>query len=274
MKFSERKGFRTVSGIIQTQDMSNNLRNSLWNVLELKVWRRENFLDTKYGEPEIEKFSVYLWMTYFKEPIATISDDPIKTLRDIRNHFFSCAWFEVYDFLEAVLEYFDYFNEDNKSIIEMVNTILERELAGYRYIGGVFTDITDQQEINMLESALTNDEFPGVRAHIQRALELLSNREQPDYRNSIKESISAVESLACIITSNPKATLGDALKTIELKWKIHPALKEAFSKLYGYTSDEGGIRHAMLEEPNLSPADAKFFLLSCTSFINYLKSKV
>jgi len=51
-------------------------------------------------------------------------------------------------------------------------------------------------------------------------------------------------------------------------------LKEAFSKLYGYASDEGGIRHAMLEEPTLSAADAKFFLLSCTSFINYVKSKL
>jgi hypothetical protein len=103
---------------------------------------------------------------------------------------------------------------------------------------------------------------------------LLSNREQPDYRNSIKESISAVESLARIMTNNHKATLGDALKIIERSGKLHPALKEGFSKLYGYTSDEGGIRHAMLEEPNLTSADAKFFLISCTNFINYMKSKL
>ncbi len=166
----------------------------------------------------------------------------------------------------------DYFNE--KRLIESINVILERELSSYRFVGGTFTDITDTQEVSMLDEAFSDTEFPAVHAHLRRALELLSDRKQPDYRNSIKESISAVESLAQTISGQPKATLGDALKVLERTNKIHPALKEGFSKIYGYTSDEGGIRHAMLDEPNLSPADAKFFLLSCTSFINYLKSKV
>lgn len=102
---------------------------------------------------------------------------------------------------------------------------------------------------------------------------MLSDRKNPDYRNSIKESISAVESLARILTKNNKATLGDALRLLEQRRGLHLALREAFSKLYGYTSDEQGIRHAMLDEPKISAADAKFFLLSCTSFINYLKSQ-
>ena len=46
------------------------------------------------------------------------------------------------------------------------------------------------------------------------------------------------------------------------------------SNLYGYTNDADGIRHAMLEQPNLTAADAKYFLISCTAFVNYLKSKV
>ncbi|MBE8966981.1 hypothetical protein IQ277_12215 [Nostocales cyanobacterium LEGE 12452] len=93
-------------------------------------------------------------------------------------------------------------------------------------------------------------------------------------RNSIKESVSAVESLAKAITRKPKATLADALKVLEVFHNLHPTLKKSFLTLYGYTSDEGGIRHAMLTEPDLTIADAKFFLLSCTSFINYLKSKI
>ena len=76
------------------------------------------------------------------------------------------------------------------------------------------------------------------------------------------------------ITDQPKARLGDALKVIGRLHKIHPALGGAFLKVYGYTSDQDGIRHAMIDEAELTPADAKFFLLSCTSFINYLKSKL
>ena len=113
-----------------------------------------------------------------------------------------------------------------------------------------------------------------VSEHLARALQLLGDREQPDYRNSIKESISAVESMAKIVTKNDGATLGDALRVLEKNDEIHPALRNGMSNLYGYTNDADGIRHAMLEQPNLTAADAKYFLISCTAFVNYLKSKV
>ena len=47
------------------------------------------------------------------------------------------------------------------------------------------------------------------------------------------------------------------------------ALRNAFSSLYGYTNDAEGIRHALLEEGNLTKADAKFMLVCCSAFINY-----
>ena len=52
------------------------------------------------------------------------------------------------------------------------------------------------------------------------------------------------------------------------------ALKAGFTSLYGYTNDDDGIRHAMLEEPNIDQSDAMYFLFSCTSFINYLKANI
>jgi hypothetical protein len=75
------------------------------------------------------------------------------------------------------------------------------------------------------------------------------------------------------LTGNPKATLGQALKQIEKDNNIHPALKSSFSSLYGYTSDADGIRHALLEDDNLNQEDAKFMLVACSAFINYLKQK-
>lgn len=270
MKFSERKGYKAVAHIIQKEQMNDELRNSLWNVLESLVWRAEGFLYKQYrGTEGMATFSGALWFDYFKEPIDSRPGDSYKTLAAIRKHFFSSEWYEVYDFIEWTLNYFK-----DEDLTSSVNAILERELAGYRYVGGMFTDITDEAEIALLEEALEDEDFPGVRSHLQSSLRLLSNRDTPDYRNSIKESISAVESMATVVAGTPKATLGDALATLETKFKLHPALKKGFSNLYGYTSDEGGIRHAMLDEPSLEAADAKFFLLSCTSFINYLKSKM
>jgi hypothetical protein len=56
--------------------------------------------------------------------------------------------------------------------------------------------------------------------------------------------------------------------------KLHAVLKQAFQKLYGYTSDAQGIRHALLDEPTLDVEDAKFMLVSCSAFVNYLVVKV
>jgi hypothetical protein len=85
--------------------------------------------------------------------------------------------------------------------------------------------------------------------------------------------VSAVEATAQLLTGDSKATLGSALAVLEKRGHIHGALKQSLSSLYGYSSDADGIRHAMLEESILSFTDAKFMLVACTAFINYLLSK-
>lgn|SRR5574341_118197 len=271
MKFSERKNYKKPSTLIQTDGMNDELRHSIWNVLFMSKWdlgSTTSSIERDQILKDLDTFSAILWFNYFKKPVDSRPNGFQPTLQAIRRYFMEGEWYEVYDILEFTLNYYN-----DESLSEFVNAILERELAGYRFINGIISDITNPQEIEMLEQVLSDNDFPAVKAHLHRALDLLSNKESPDYRNSIKESISAVESLVKVLSENPKATLGDALKSIEKKGKLHPALKDGFLKLYGYTSDEGGIRHAMLDEPNLSVADARFFLLACTNFINYLKSK-
>ena len=112
-----------------------------------------------------------------------------------------------------------------------------------------------------------------VSEHINKAIILLYDRHQPDYANSIKESITAVESACNIMLATEKCTLGEALKKLELNGiNIHPALKDAFNKLYGYTSDASGIRHAGGMGTNATREEAKFMLVACSAFCNYLKT--
>ena len=84
------------------------------------------------------------------------------------------------------------------------------------------------QEIKMIEEAASDSKFAGVSAHIECALAHYADRENPDYRNSIKEAISAVESIARVVSGSDKATLGDALQAIEKSGQLHPALKKGF----------------------------------------------
>ena len=69
-----------------------------------------------------------------------------------------------------------------------------------------------------------------------------------------------------------KTTLGDMLKHLEDNGiEIHEALKKAYRSLYGYTSDANGIRHAgNLGGPSATFEEAKYMLVSCCAFINYL----
>ncbi len=157
----------------------------------------------------------------------------------------------------------------------MCNDVLERDNSAYRIINDQIVEITSEQEIQSIEEAMqATDKYNSVQQHLQAALKLMSDRQSPDYRNSIKESISAVESICKTVTNDDKATLGKALRLIDEKFGLHSALKESLSKLYGYTSDADGIRHAMMEESTLTFIDAKFMLVACTNFINYLLVKV
>jgi len=275
--FSKRKGIEKTLTTLQKEGMNDELKNSVGNIFYIYIIEGLEFFETYPRTDEINYFFNSLFLHFLRKPIDEIPDNQHRKADFLKELFLNFKWNRVYDFFEWLSNHIKnsyYLKRRHQNFTDLVNSYLSRELAGYRLIDDNFVDITDQQEIEMLGEALKDDSFEGVTKHLKRALELLADRENPDYRNSIKESISAVESICQIITQKSKAKLGDALKILEQDHKLHPALKRGFSSLYGYTSNEGGIRHAMLDEPDLDSADAKYFLLSCTSFTNYLKSKI
>jgi hypothetical protein len=210
------------------------------------------------------------WIDILEQPTDRV-DREINTAKNtIRKYHFEGKWNEVFDIMVIILETAPpSANPTSLSLPEILNNVLIRESVGYRIINSKLVEITAEEEIAAIEEALKVPQHP-VRAHLNRALELFADRQKPDYRNSIKESISAVEAFVKIKTGSDKGTLGQLLKSVQL----HSALQAAFSSLYGYTSDKDGIRHALMGEENLTTADAKFFLVSCSAFINYLQEKL
>jgi len=183
----------------------------------------------------------------------------------------------VYDFIDFLvnidLELFNFI--DLNEFIKRCNIVLEKENSGFRFIDKILSPITNEIELKEIEDAIINakiKKLSGVELHLKSALDKLSDRKNPDFRNSIKEAICAIESLCQLISNNNKATLSDALKIIEKNKiiELHPALKEGFIKLYGYSSDSDGIRHALLEKDKLEFEDAKYIIVSASAFINYL----
>ena len=113
----------------------------------------------------------------------------------------------------------------------------------------------------------------GAATHLRQAAEHINARQ---YADSIADSISAAESAARIIDPKASKTLGPALDSLERVGLLkHTALKEAFKKLYGYTSNEQGIRHALLDKDSADVGldEAVFMFGACASFAAYLVSK-
>lgn len=279
MRFSERYGYKKIRDIVQIESVDEPLKNALWSLLKVNIWDHVRHSSGVYGGYFISKdcnqdmyvLCQRLWFNYFKKPLDTLDNDWSVVRKSLRNYFFSCEWYEIYDFIEFCVNNYKRHNF-KENFINSCNVAFEKEMSAYRFIDGVLSQITEQEQLDEIEQALKDSRGP-VRSHLRRSLELLSNRDVPDYRNSIKESISAVESLVGLVLGE-KGTLGQLIKKLDEEINLHPALKTAFSSLYGYTSDEGGIRHALLEADNTRFEDAKFFLVVCSSFINFVESKV
>ena len=277
--FSDRNKLQKFNISMQLKNFDNRTRTIFVN--KIKEWAysiefvnfRKKFYENlikdafcEFFSPELEKVIRFkeekIFQDYIYEPIINGSyGDVLSLLEYITNYFIDCH----------ISHYFNNRGYDEYDYASDINQLFQQEYVGYRFIDGEITPISDEMEVAEIEQSL-DIEFQGCRAHFKKAISFLSDREKPDYKNCIKESISAVESICQIITENNKATLGEALKLLTAKGiTIHKAMEKAFSSLYGYTSDEGGIRHAEgLFESNVTFEEAKYMLVSCCAFVNYL----
>ena len=274
MKFSQRIGKSATTKNLQLESIDTDLLNGLWNIVKIFILDNISTRGTYGGDGDFPEFTEGLWHSHYKLPVDTRPPYNSGQIAFIRGRFFQEPWYETYDFIEYLahlrldgVNTFDY--------VTAINIILEKEFSAYRFIDSKISPISNKIEIEEIEKGidLSNayTSLRGANIHLTNALDKLSDRVSPDYRNSIKESISAVETACRILTG--ENTLGKALNMLETKGiKIDDQFKSAFDKLYAATNNkQSGIRHAIIEEhKNPDFDDAKFMLVVCSSFINLL----
>lgn len=272
MRFSQRLGLQPVKTQLQIDSIDDDLRIGLWNVVDT------HYLKKFEPSPRAHLGKIFfqlLYLSFLKLPLDSIDRFYSERCKRLRAWYFGWEWFQVYDFIEF-LGQIEMTGFNAAQFRKVCNEVLEKELSGYRFVSAQITPITNDIELNEIEQAIEisqEKKMLGVKTHLTTALAFLSDRKNPDYRNSIKESISSVEAMAQIILGDQKAELGKALKVIEEEIGLHPALKAGFVKIYGYTSDADGIRHAMIQDSKSDFDEAKYMLVSCSAFINYLMMK-
>ncbi|MBE6099469.1 MAG: hypothetical protein E7197_05380 [Anaerovibrio sp.] len=286
--FSDRNNIKAENKEIQIKNFDQRTRIQFNNMVS-RLYRYVYDKKLEYYNSWIQSFIQFVRGDIYSECIDVrkyYKDDDVFSA--INDTIMNGDYADILTIIEKLVQYWDayliktrgidYYNVytqcyKSASLYEIVNEIFEREYVGYRFIDKIIVPISDLYEVGTIEEAL-NTEYDNVYEHISKANKLLSDRERPDYENSIKESISAVEAMCQIIIdpNGNEATLGNMLKKLENNGiAIHGALKSAFEKLYGYTSDANGIRHAGdIGGPSSTFEEAKFMLVSCCAFINYL----
>lgn len=259
--FSDRNKLESINTIIQRDSLDERTRNRIINVLDYM------FDCCRYNLTELYNYIYKVIFCVTNDEIPSYADEKRKHIvKGIKTDW---EYHEIFSFLESVLEWYKkkYYSDD---IYNIFNNLFKQECVGYRFIDGQVTDITNEEEIKEIEQAL-NTRYSACNKSITKALNHLYDRENPDYSNSVKESISAIESMCNIILGTKNSALGDALSKLEKNGvKIHGAMKSAFSALYGYTSDKSGIRHNNGLDENTTFTEAKYMLVSCSAFLNYL----
>lgn len=280
MTFGERNGFAAHKEQ-QIADIDMNLRNRLYNwLVEVIQYFHDPemlaYIVDKLGESNVitERNIEIIWARFYHQVPQSEWYDPytiIELFLKFQRSQFGCRDCTINPCPNGHCKDSEFFPIFTKK----VNSILEDENSGYRLMDDLFIPITNTAEIDSVHDA-SKIRFESVRKHIDKAIRNFSDKANPDYENTIKDAISAVESMCCIITgaTGSSATLGAALKKLEDNGVvIHNALREAFSKMYGYTSDEDGIRHGGIDFKHAPIEDARYMLVTCSAFVNYLISK-
>lgn len=281
MHFSERLGYSKPKLALSEDQISDPLRAKCWNCI-YKIYFSDIYgRSAGYGGASYSgSFSeitdrlryAFFEISYDKKP------GPDREREIIREWFFNSKFPKFYDFIEflssaesrASDEYSIEYRR-RRAYEKWINEILEGEKAVFRFVDHKLTKIVEAHEIHEVECA-TNFDTP-FSNHISAALLLYSKRPDPDFRNAIKESISAVEAAAKMYCGDKSADLERALAKLDEQIGLHKQVLAAFKNLYRWTSAADGIRHGMMDEPNLTEHETRFMIIACSAFCNLLAAQ-
>lgn len=274
LTFSQAQGYEALPGPLALEELSSDARRRLWDLLYLNVEdANERWSGTEFGIiGDWAAIVTDLQREFLKrtvEQVSTLGSEFYSTFRiGILTSFEFNVVFDLMQFIMRHPRCPTAFTSEVKHIFEQSQLAYFVDTNGPPTIFPMST-IQEGKAITDAIHTLIEAGLAGAESHLRKAAELINQRDWP---GSIRESIHSVESVARILAPDSASTLAPALKSLEERKHIHPALKDAFNKLYGYTSDEEGIRHALMDSSD-SPSgrdEAVFMLGACASFASYL----
>jgi hypothetical protein len=268
LTFEQAEGLVSLPSQLARGQISKEFRAALWAALY------SDFISPYYLSGDYELNDP--WETVLKDAHIHRYHRPVDeffkrgAVEDLKQTILYGSWHDVLGWLEFTLKH--------RACPDDFADAIAAIMAGCRLAYAVFDrqvicPIASDAERQTLERAFADleaSEFRGARAHLRNAATELT---VGNFADSVRESIHAVESVAEML--EPSGNLAKALGKLEGSAAIHGGMKKAFLALYGYTSDEQGIRHALHESgaPVVDETDALFMIGACASFVSYLINK-
>ena len=278
LTFSQAQGLEKLPCLLALAEMPPEARSRLWDVF-YRIMMESSATPPACRHPVVfgswEQLLRDLHARFFVEPADDFSQ-LVPDICDVYKRFFldETPYNKVFDLLVHMMRHPlcpSPFVDGIVAVFEECHLAYVVDTDGAPTIFPAATR-EEGEAIHTARRDLMRTGLDAANEHLQRAAELLNDGE---WRESVHESISAVESVATGLGTQQN-TLGAVIKRLEEQsdWRLHPAFLAALSKLYGYTSDEQGVRHAATDsDTHVDREEAQFMIGTCASFCSYLLGK-
>jgi hypothetical protein len=212
-----------------------------------------------------------LHVLFFKQPIDKFDDGAFEYKQRINAFILRANIGELFNLVEFLVRHHCCSAELKCELAEsFVSARAAYRIFDNKYIAAIGT----KEQAMAFENAIIDAEAKNAAAARKQLIAAGVALRNSDWAASVRESIHAVEAMAVRLAPGTD-TLGAALKVLEQRGHLHGSLKAAFRSLYGYSSDEEGVRHALVfaDEAHVDEADALFMLGACASFVSYLLAR-
>lgn len=276
--FSDRNSIKPISTVIQYEDFLPETRvifyNSLVDMINFQILSQsfDKELVAKAIATDLFNEVYDRWVHSFDKVLEAIKDvmlhnDYDEVLTTIE---YICSLiYESYEHYNNRHGYDWFYSSSYKNVYDEMNNLFENEYVGYRFVNSLIVKITNEKEIESIVNA-SSTPFRKINESISKAISFISVNGKHDYKNAIKESVSAVEQLMNILLNTNGLTLPNSLEQYSHKITIDEHLKTSIREMYKYASDTDGIRHGNNKESNeVTYDEAKFILVVCSGIINY-----
>lgn len=269
--FSQRTGLEPIPPQLKVGEVSAELRRLLDYYIGLEIDREtRSGYEYSYFDDDWGRVAMDLHVLFLKQDASTYKNSPYELKQMLKVLLQRADTGKLFNLIEFFVRHPRCSNE------------LKGELAGafvtartaYRIVDRQIVAIGTEEQAAAFERAVADAEANNAgaaRKHLIAAGLALRNS---DWAGSVRESIHAVEAMALRLAPGT-TTLGPALAALEKQGYLHGGLKAAFGSLYGYSSNEEGVRHALVfkEKVQVDEADALFMLGACASFVSYLLAR-